>query len=59
MHDGWHEQLPDRTRDDIKAWAQFGLALVGAGMVFGSLLGGTLGLVWVAAGALDDQDFDQ
>lgn len=49
MHDGWNEQLPDRTREDMKAWMQLALAMVGAGAVFGSLLGAVFG---VAQGTL-------
>lgn len=51
--------LPDRRAADRKAWVQLGLALVAAGAVLGSLLGTTYGMVQIAAGALDDQDYDQ
>lgn len=50
MHDGWHEQLPDHSREDRKAWVQFGLALIGGGVIFGSLLGVAYGVAHEAIG---------
>lgn len=54
MTAAWSERVPDRSRADRAAVVQLGLALVGAGLVFGSLVGAAYGAVRVAIEALHD-----
>ena len=49
MTAAWSEQLPDRTRQDRKAWVQLGLALIGGAAVLGSVAGGFFGWVSTAS----------
>lgn len=45
MTAAWSEKLPDRSRDDRKAWVQLGLALVGGAAVLGSVAGALFGAI--------------
>ena len=53
MTAAWSEQLPDRRKADRAAVVQLGLAIIGAGLVFGSLLGAAYGSLRLLAGVMD------
>ena len=41
---------------DARAWVQLGLAVIGAGMVLGSILGAAYGGLMVLAGVMDGDE---